>query len=259
MRKTIVVVSGLVLGAAMVWVLFRHTDWGEVLESPTAVSLKDAFTEIGDRFEKQHTNVQIVFNFSGSNLLQKQIESGAPVDVFASAAEKHLKRLVQKGLIDENTRRDFAANRIVLIVPKSVDIREKSFDYLKSKHCGKIAVGAPDVPVRIYAEEMLRHLNFWDAIEDKLVFGQHARQVLDYVMRNEVDAGFVYSTDAALVQDKVTILARAESSWHSQIVYPIAVLKSTPHKEEAKKFVEFIVNSVSQEILKKYGFIPVKN
>jgi molybdenum ABC transporter molybdate-binding protein len=147
-----------------------------------AISLKNAFEEIGKTFMKRHPGTKTVFNFGASGDLARQIEAGAPVDVFASAAQKDMSDLDHKNMIIKRTRKDFAGNRVVLIIPMRSAIQLTSFNDLGRGEIQKIAIGNPKtVPAGRYAEEGLRYLHLWDVIKDKLIFAENVRQVLDYV------------------------------------------------------------------------------
>lgn len=220
-----------------------------------AVSLKAAFTDIGRQFEAAHP-VTITFNFGGSNLLQRQIETGAPADVFASAAEAQMDALQQKNLIVASTRVDFASNEVVLITPADSPLTGGTFQDLATSRIAAVAIGSPEVPVRIYSEEVLRHLGLWDQVLPKGVFGQNTRQVLDYVARGEVDAGLVYATDAA-VNPAVRVLAVADPSWRRPIIYPAAVVADSPRQTLAKQFLDFLVSEPGRRTIERYGFRPV--
>ena len=217
-----------------------------------SVSLKDVFTDLGRQFEAAYP-VTITFNFGGSNLLQRQIETGAPADVFASAAAAQMDALQAKRLILANTRTDFAANAVVLVAPVAGPFTSGSFHDLAASRVRIIAIGSPEVPVRIYSEEVLRHLKLWDIVEPKLVFGQNVRQVLAYVARGEVDAGLVYATDASVHPD-VRVLDVADRAWHRDIVYPAAVIADSRQPALAEQFVSFLVSETGQKIIGRYGF-----
>src|SRR6266853_62632 len=163
-----------------------------------AVSLKDATEELGRGFMAAHPGVTLRYNFGASGDLQKQIEAGAPVDVFLSAAQRQMDELEKQSLIVSASRRAFARNALVVIKPADsrVDIT-KPVDLLEAR-VGRIVIGSPrSVPAGQYAEESLRALGLWDRLQPKVVFSENVRQALDYVAHGEVDAGFVYTTDAA--------------------------------------------------------------
>ena len=229
---------------------------GELTVS-AAVSLKDAFNEIAALYE-QRAGMKIHFNYGASGALQKQIEAGAPADVFASAGAKQMEELAAKNLIVANTRRDFARNGLVLIVPakgKAV----ASFVDLANPTVRKIAVGNPKtVPAGQYTDQALKNLKLLPAIQDKLVFAEDVRQVLEYVVRDEVDAGVVYASDAANAGEKVRVVARAADDSHDPILYPIAVIRESKQAEAASRFIELVLSAEGQAILLKHGFQGIK-
>ena len=227
-----------------------------------AISLKNAFEDIGKLYGLQNPGVKLNFNFGASGDLARQIEAGAPVDVFASAAPKDMDDIDRKGMIAPNSRKDFARNTVVLIKPVHSTIGLSSLKDLLRGDVKRIAVGNPKtVPAGRYAEEALRHFSLWEALKDKLVFGENVRQVLDYVARNEADAGLVYSTDAAVRGTDVKIVEKLPADSHQPAVYPIGVIKGTKEEPPARTFIDAVVSPEGQKILSQYGFItgyPIK-
>jgi molybdate transport system substrate-binding protein len=220
-----------------------------------AISLKNAFEEIGKTFMEKHPGTKLLFNFGASGDLGRQIEAGAPVDVFVSAAKKDVDDLDQKDMIIKSTRKDFAGNRVVLIIPAKSAIPLTSFNDLRRGEIQKIAVGNPKtVPAGRYAEEVLRYFNLWDGIKDRLIFAENVRQVLDYVARGEVDAGMVYSTDALVRARDVKIVSEAPIESHQPIIYPIAVVKGSKKEALAKEFIDVVTSREGEKILERYGF-----
>lgn len=229
----------------------------ESLTVSAAASLKDSFNEIAVLFEAKNGK-KVSFNFGASGMLQKQIEESSPVDIFASAGEKQMNELAEKGLIEENSRRDFAKNQLVLVVPTDSKISINSFAELKNPEIKKIAVGeSKTVPVGQYTEQVFDKLNLKNDLQLKLISAQDVRQVLDYVGRGEVDAGIVYATDAKIAGDKVRITATAPVESHKPIIYPIAVIKDSANKQLAQEFIQVLISEEGQNILQKYGFIAV--
>ncbi|HEY9247382.1 MAG TPA: molybdate ABC transporter substrate-binding protein, partial [Candidatus Methanoperedens sp.] len=154
-----------------------------------ASSLSDAFKDLGTKFQKNHPDVTVNFNFGASGILQKQIEQGAPVDIFASASQLEIESLDGKGLIIKDTRTNFTRNKLVIIAPSKLTIEE-----LKSLN--KIAICDPKTaPAGRYAQEFLENAGLYETLKPKLIFAENVRQALDYVERKEVDAGFVYFSD----------------------------------------------------------------
>ncbi len=202
---------------------------------------------------------KVTFNFGASGDLARQIEGGAPVDVFASAAQKDMDSAENKGAIAAGSRINFAANSVVLIVPRGTRVPIKSFDDLKSGSIKKIAVGNPKtVPAGRYAEEVLKYYRMLDDIKGKLIFTENVRQVLDYVSRDEVDAGIVYSTDAMVRSKEAAVIATAPEASHKPVVYPIAVVKTTKNSELARAFITLVTSPEGKKILGRYGFKAVK-
>ncbi len=218
-----------------------------------AISLSPALAEIKTVYQSSNSNVNITYNFGASGALEQQIQQGAPVDVFFSAATKQMDGLQQANLLLNQTRRNLLTNRLVLITPKN-GVAVSDFKQLTDARIKKIAIGEPkSVPVGQYAQEMLTKLGLWQQLQPKLVLGNNVRQVLTFVESGNVDAGIVYATDAK-VSDKVTVRLTAEQNLHSPIVYPLAVIKNSRNPAVAKMFVEFLAGDRAKIVFQKYGF-----
>jgi molybdate transport system substrate-binding protein len=225
-----------------------------------AISLKNAFEDLAKVFAPKNPGEKVLFNFGGSGDLARQIEAGAPVDVFASAAQKDMDDVDRKGLLTAGSRRDFTRNSLVLVRPAIGSGKLTSVNDLVKGDVKRIAVGNPkSVPAGRYAEEALRKLKLWDSLKEKLIFGENVRQVLDYVARGEVDAGLVYSTDAAIRGREVEIVAKLPEGSHQPIVYPIAVIKGSRQEPLAKAFVEEVISAEGQRVLGRYGFVAIEH
>jgi molybdate transport system substrate-binding protein len=219
-----------------------------------AASLKDALEEIKPLYQQSQPNTNINYNFGASGALQQQIEQGAPADIFISAAKKQVDALEEKGLLLSGTRSIIAKNRLVLIVPKNV-VGITSLYNLKDAKIKKIAIGEPrSVPAGQYAEQVLQKLKILPQVKSKLVYANNVRQVLASVESGNADAGLVYITDAK-ISDKVKIVVAADEKYHSPIIYPVAVLKSSKNPDAAKEFAKFLSSSQAKAVLQKYGFI----
>ncbi|BAY24036.1 molybdenum ABC transporter periplasmic molybdate-binding protein [Calothrix sp. NIES-2100] len=219
-----------------------------------AASLKEALEEIKPLYQQSQANTNINYNFGASGALQQQIEQGAPADIFISAGKKQVDALDEKGLLLGGTRSILAKNRLVLIVPKNV-VGITSFYNLKDSNIKKIAIGEPrSVPAGQYGEQVLQKLKLLPQIKSKLVYANNVRQVLAAVESGNADAGLVYITDAK-ISDKVKIVVAADEKYHSAIVYPFAVLKSSKNADAAKEFAKFLSSSQAKAVLKKYGFL----
>jgi molybdate transport system substrate-binding protein len=222
-----------------------------------AVSMKEAVEELGRGFASRRPGVKLRYNLGSSGELQKQIEAGAPVDLFVSAAQRQMDELDRKGLIVRASRRVFARN--VLTVIKPADSRldlAKPRDLLDAR-VARIVVGNPrTVPVGQYAEESLRALGLWDRLQPKLVFVENVRQALEYVARGEVEAGVVYTTDAAVRADRVKEALRPGEETYRPIVYPVAVVAGAKQPALAQAFIELLVSAEGQAVLARLGFQP---
>lgn len=222
-----------------------------------ASSLSDAFTEIGTAFEKQHPEQKIYFNFAGSGILLQQLQHGAPVDVFASADALRMDIAEKEKLIEPQSRKDFAENRLVVIVPMdSLSTDANLAEIVQNPNIKRIAIANPEsVPAGSYAKQALQAAGLWSVITGKITPGHSVRQALDYVARGEVDAGFVYASDAALFSDKVRVLFPAPLAQLPR--YPIAITANSEHSTEAQAFMDFVLSKTGQATLKRHGFLPV--
>lgn len=226
--------------------------WAEDLIVSAAASLTNAFKEVGSEFEKVSPGTKVVFNFAASGPLLQQIESGAPVDVFASADQETMDKAAEKKLIAPPSRRNFSSNTLVLVQPKSA-APIKSVADLKGDGVKRIGIGNPaSVPVGRYTRDVLQAEGLWDALGPKFILADSVRQVLDYVSRTEVDAGFVYATDASVAKDKVAVVTALATQ--RPVLYPIAVVAASKQPQRSGDFVAFVAGATGQAILAKYGF-----
>ncbi len=225
---------------------------GELTVS-AAASLTNAFQELKPLFEKATPGTSLLLNFAASGPLLQQIDAGAPVDVFASADQDTMNKADAKGLIDKGTRKDFAANSLVMIVPAGSKLALKGLKDLTGQAVEKIAIGNPDsVPAGRYARQALTAAGMYETLKPKFVLGESVRQVLDYVGRGEVQAGFVYNTDALVAKGKVETVATLGG--HEPVTYPVAAVSASKNKTEASKFIAFLFSPEGQAVLAKYGF-----
>lgn len=219
-----------------------------------AASLKDVLEELGPLYEKQNAGSKVTFQFAASGALQQQIEQGAPVDVFISAAQKQIDALNEKNLLSKDSVQLLCRNTLVLIVPKDQK-SPQSLDELKQPTYKKIAIGEKQtVPAGQYAEEWLDKSSLTSALKDKLVPASNVRQVLTFVETGNAAAGFVYATDAQS-SDKVTVALRADAKMHQPIVYPMAVVSKSKNPAAAKSFMSFMKSADAVKVLEKRGFI----
>ena len=222
-----------------------------------AASLKNCMDDkIIPMFKEKYPNIKVQATYDGSGKLQTQIEEGADIDVFISAAMKQMNNLNEEGLIDSDSIVELLENKVVLIVPKESNKEIKSFeDILKSD---KIAIGDPkSVPAGQYAKELFENLNIWDEVLEKSSLGTNVTEVLNWVSEGSADAGVVYSTDAAS-NDKVKVVLEAKEGTVSKVIYPVGIIKNSSNKEEAKSFIDFLQNDEVINIFESYGFLANK-
>jgi len=228
------------------------------LNISAAVSLKDALTEIQTKYQAKAPNVKLVYNLGASGSLQRQIEQGAPADIFISAAPKQMNDLEAKNLVDKATRKNLVENKLVLIVPKDSKLEINKFEDVKSDGIQKIAVGETAVvPAGQYTQQALQKLGIWESVKDKAVFAKDVRTVLSYVETGNTEAGFVYKTDAVSSQ-KIRIVATAPEGSHEPILYPAAILAGTKNHKAAEEFMAYLNSDEGKAIFEKYGFTMSK-
>jgi molybdate transport system substrate-binding protein len=254
MKKKLVV--GLMVALAfpcMYWMKEAKAVAEQELIVSAAASLTNAFQEVGQKFASTNPGIKVIPNFAASGALLQQIEKGAPVDVFASADQKTMDQANEKKLILPETRKNFVSNALVLILPADTKVPIKTPQDLAAKEVTKVALGNPDtVPAGRYTQEALKNEGLWEKLSPKFIPADSVRQVLDYVSRGEVDAGFVFATDAAVAKEKVQVVATLAK--HKPILYPVAVVAATQKKDLAQRFIAFVLSKEGQEILSKYGF-----
>jgi molybdate transport system substrate-binding protein len=221
-----------------------------------ASSLRDAFLELGQRFEAGHAGVSVSFSFAGSQELRTQIEHGARADVLASADERHLRALAEAGLAE--APRSFARNEPVIVVPSGNPAAIHQL--LDLPRAQRIVVGAPDVPIGAYTLRILEAAaarygqGFRAAVEARIASRElNVRQVLAKVRLGEADAAIVYRTDALAARDAVeTISIPADLNVVAE--YPIAALRAAPQPALARAFVELVLSPAGRALLARYGF-----
>jgi molybdate transport system substrate-binding protein len=219
-----------------------------------AASLQDALQELDPIFERAHQGIKVNYNFAASGPLQQQIEQGAPVDLFISAANRQMDALQQKNLIVPNTRRSLLTNDLVLVVPSNSNLGLTGFRALTNSNVKKISVGEPrSVPAGQYAEEVFRNLGLLEQLRPKFVYGNSVRNVLGTVESGNADAGVVYATDARIT-DRVRQVATAPRNLHSPIVYPMAVIAASRNQEAARTYAQFLTSAQAQAVFRRYGF-----
>lgn len=218
-----------------------------------ASSLTNAFTQLAVQFQQQHPGTKVLMSFASSDALQQQIVNGAPIDIFASADQKAMDTAAEASLIEPASRQNFARNEVVLIVPTDSKLSIESLADLDAAGVKRIALGNPaTVPAGRYTKAALEHVGRWDVVKRHEVLGQNVRQVLDYVARGEVDAGFVFATDAAIMSGKVKVVEKLPSP--IPVLYPIALVKRAGASPQAVDFLNYVVSPEGRAVLARYGF-----
>jgi len=243
-RLAILVVAMLVIAGAR----------AEQLTVLAASSLTDAMKEIAPLYQKETGN-EMRLSFGASSMLERQIEEGAPADVFLSADELTMDTLEKAGLLVPGSRRTLLGNTLVIVVPSDSSLQiHSAVDLANNNEIKKIAISQPSaVPVGVYSKEYLTKLGLWDKIESKVVPTENVRASLAAVESGNVQAGFVYKTDM-LISDKVKPALEIPASEGPKISYPIAALKETRALEAAKKLVEYLRSEAALKVFKRYGF-----
>lgn len=224
-----------------------------------AASLKNAYEEdLIPMFQERYPQITVKGTYDSSGKLQTQIEEGLAADVFMSAAVKQMKALDEGGWIASETVVDLLENKIVLIVPAGQEEGITAFEEIVK--ADSIALGDPEsVPAGQYAREALLRLGLWEDVSAKASFGTNVTEVLNQVAEASADAGIVYATDAASMADKVSVVAQApEAGLSDKVIYPVAVVKGTAHREAADCFVKFLTSQEAIEVFQSYGFTERK-
>jgi molybdate transport system substrate-binding protein len=222
-----------------------------------ASSLTDALQELGADFTKS-VGMPVRFSFAASSALARQIESGAPADVFFSADIEWMDYLETRHLIQSESRHDVLGNRLVLIAPanSTLDLKiEPNFDLGRALGAGRLATGDPDsVPVGRYARAALTSLGVWNTVANRLVRADNVRAALAFVDRGETPLGIVYETDA-MIDPGVRVVDVFPEDTHPPITYPIALTASA--KSGAAQFADYVRSPTADAVFKKYGFVPL--
>jgi molybdate transport system substrate-binding protein len=222
-----------------------------------AASLTDSLKEIAAAYEKQ-TGDRIVFNFGASSTLARQIEEGAPADIFFSADEAKMDGLEKKGLILKETRTNRLSNSLVIVVPNDTRAAINNPRDLATENVKRLALAEPrTVPAGIYAKEYLRKQNLWAAVEAKIVPTENVRAALSAVEAGNAEAGLVYKTDAA-ISKKVKVVCEVPAQDIPPISYPMAVVKEAKQPEAAKRFLNHLNSDHAMKAFEKFGFIVRK-
>lgn len=218
-----------------------------------AASLSDALRELAVPFEAE-TGIQLRFNFGGSGALARQLREGAPGDVFFSADQLRMDQLEAAGLLLPSSRMTVLYNSLVLVTDPELESQPKALSELLERRFRRLAIGEPaTVPAGTYAKASLLKAGLWGALEGKCVPLPNVRAVLAAVESGNVEAGFVYRTDA-LLSKKVHLALELPTGDTGAISYPLAVLKESTRPVQAKLFADWLLRDEAQKVFKSYGF-----
>ncbi|MEX6002967.1 molybdate ABC transporter substrate-binding protein [Providencia vermicola] len=248
----------LLAGATITLSMASHSVAAEKITVFAAASLTNAMNEISEQFQKE-SKVEVVSSYASSSTLARQIEQGAPANLFISADQQWMDYAIDKQLMVENTRYTLLGNELVLIAPKDSKIEKvdinKQTDWKKLLDGGRLAVGDPDhVPVGIYAKEALNYLGAWDTVNPMLARTNNVRSGMALVERDEAPLGIVYGSDAVASQ-KVKVVGIFPADSHKPVEYPMAIVKDQDNKA-TRDFYEYLKTPEASEVFKRYGFTP---
>lgn len=247
------------LVAAMICLLYlgsggcRQREAARELTVSAATSLKGALTEAARLYMQRHPEVRVSLNFGSSGSLKRQIEQGAPVDMFISADVQEIDVLEERGLLNPDTRRALFLNRIVLVTAARRGSSLGDWDDLAGAAVRRVAIGLPEtVPCGRYAQEALERLGLWEVVQPKLVFCKDVLQIASYVRTGNADAGIAFLTDSQAAG--LRVVAEAPGGSHRPVVYAAAVVKSSRQAEAARGLLEFLASPEAGAIFREHGF-----
>jgi molybdate transport system substrate-binding protein len=251
MRKSLSAVAVLFI---LAWT--QSNAWAEEIIVSAAASLTDVLKEISGGYQSKSKNT-VRFNFGPSSGLARQIEEGAPADIFFSADLAQMDALQKKNLIEPGTQKNRLSNQLVIIVPADSKLAISSPKDLLKAEVKKIALAEPSsVPVGVYSSKYLTDEGLWDQVKPKIVPVQDVRATLASVESGNVEAGFVYKTDAS-ISNKVKIAYEVPIEKGPKITYPVAIVKESKKKDAARDFLNFMLSPASKAMFKKFGFVVI--
>jgi molybdate transport system substrate-binding protein len=241
--------------AILIAVLMAQANaWADEILVSAAASLTDVLKEIATGYQSKSKHT-VKFNFGPSSGLARQIDEGAPADIFFSADLPQMDALDKKDRLEPGTRKSLLSNQLVIIVPADSKLSLSSPKDLLKADIKRIALAEPSsVPVGVYSSKYLTDEGLWDQVKPKIVPVQDVRATLASVESGNVEAGFVYKTDAA-VSKKIKIVYEVPVDKGPKIIYPVAVVKESKRKEAARDFLNYVQTAASKDLFKKYGFV----
>lgn len=216
-----------------------------------AANLTDAFAEVGKQFTAE-TGIRVTYSFGATADLARQIENGAPFDVFAAADVEHVEQLNSKSLLTPGTNKVYARGRLVLWIPPGSSLKISRIEDIARPEVERIAIAKPDLaPYGRATVEALRALNLWQQVEPKIIYGQNVAQTKQYASTGNVEVAFI---PLALVKPNEGQTIEVDESLHQPIAQAIAVIKDSHKQEAAQRFVNFVLNSEAQALLERFGY-----
>ena len=251
MKRTVVTVLALLTTLAFGWACHRQNKQPQEITVAAASDLTNAFEELGREFETTN-RIKVVFVFGSTGLLTRQIENGAPMDLFAAANASYIDQLAQQGLIVPGTRAVYARGRITLWTTADSPLRIETVADLARPEVKRIAIANPDhAPYGLAAQQALQSAGVWDAVKPKLVFGDNIRQTLQYAETGNVDVAIVALSLSQQSKGRWTLIP---DGLHQPIDQALAVIRTTRNEAAARAFASFVSGPKGREILQKYGF-----
>lgn len=251
-RRELLVLSGALLAARRLSA--QTTGSGQPVTVFAAASLKNALDDVAKAYTDA-TKIPVRISYAASSAIARQIEEGAPADIFVSADADWMDELARRGLIARSSRRNLFANHLALIAPANSTLRlaiRPGMPLAATLGGGRLAVAGPDVPAGRYARASLTALGVWSSVEGRLACGENVRATLAFVARGETPLGIVYDTDAR-VEPAVRIVGLFPDGSHPPIVYP-AALVARSHNRSAPDFLGYLEGAKSAAIFARYGF-----
>lgn len=254
MKRTVVTalaVLTLLTTLVFEWACHRSTNQPTELTVAAAADLTNAFEELGREFEAAH-KIKVVFVFGSTGMLTRQIENGAPMDLFAAANVDYINQLEQKGLIVSGTKAIYARGRITLWTTADSSLKLEQVADLARAEVKRIAIANPDhAPYGLAAQQALQAAGVWDVVKPKLVYGDNIRQTLQYAETGNVDVAIVALSLSQQSKGRWTLIPEA---LHQPLDQGLAVIKSTHNETAAREFESFVTGPPGKAILAKYGF-----
>jgi molybdate transport system substrate-binding protein len=221
------------------------------INTAAASNLSDAFNELGKQFTAR-TGIRVVYSFGATADLAKQIEQGAPFDIFASADVEHVESLNRQGLIVPGTAALYARGRLVLWMPAGSQITLSGIEDIRRAEVERIAIAKPDVaPYGRAAVEVLRALDLWKDVESKVIYGQNVTQTKQYVTTGNADVSFI---PRSLIKEGEGRMIEVDERLHQPINQALAVIKSSTKQDAARQFAQYVLSPEGQSLLERYGY-----